>query len=150
MFEKINYNLFTLFNIGTLPASGTFASLFTVIFYFILTFFFSNFFFYILLFSVLIYSFFFLNKILIKFKNKDPKEIVIDEFIGQLIPLIACQQNLYLIIASFLSFRFFDITKIFPASYFDQKIKGSIGIIGDDIVAGLYSLIIIIIIKQYL
>ena len=92
----------------------------------------------------------FFTKILSNFSKDDPKEIVIDEFIGQLIPLIICDGNLLLILLSFISFRFFDILKIYPANIFDKKIKGPIGIIGDDIIAGIYSFIIIYVIKLYL
>jgi len=76
--------------------------------------------------------------------------VIIDEFIGQLIPLIICKGNLFLIIISFISFRFFDILKIFPANIIDKKIKGPVGIIGDDIIAGLYSLILIFSLKIYI
>ena len=83
-------------------------------------------------------------------ENKDPKEIVIDEFIGQSIPLLICGNDIILILISFVVFRIFDIFKIFPANIFDKKINGSIGIIGDDIIAGLYTLLIIYLIKSYL
>ena len=150
MIEKFNKNLFTLFGIGKLPASGTFGSFFTLLIYFILQKYFNNLTIIILLISVTLYSLIFLNKTIKNFKQKDPKEIVIDEYIGQMIPLIACGNNIYLILVAFISFRFFDITKIYPANIFDKKIKGPIGIIGDDIIAGIYSFIIIYVIKLYL
>ena len=150
MLNNINYLIFTLFNIGKLPASGTFGSIFTIIFYFAFYNFFSNLIFVIIIFGVLLYSLFFLQKTLSNFSKDDPKEIVIDEFIGQLIPLIICDGNLLLILLSFISFRFFDIFKIYPANIFDKKIKGPIGIIGDDIIAGIYSFILIYVIKLYL
>jgi phosphatidylglycerophosphatase A len=93
---------------------------------------------------VFFYTLFFLEKILKKsFTSSDPKEIVIDEFIGQSIPLIICGNNIFLIILSFLLFRLFDITKPWPASYFDLKIKNSIGVIMDDVIAGIYALLIV-------
>ena len=150
MLNNINYLIFTLFNIGKLPASGTFGSIFTVIFYFVFYNFFSKLIFVIIIIGVLLYSLFFLQKTLSNFSKDDPKEIVIDEFIGQLIPLIICDGNLLLILLSFISFRFFDILKIYPANIFDKKFKGPIGIIGDDIIAGIYSFIIIYVIKLYL
>jgi len=150
MLNNINYLIFTLFNIGKLPASGTFGSIFTIIFYFVFYNFFSNLIFVIIIIGVLLYSLFFLPKTLSNFSNDDPKEIVIDEFIGQLIPLIICDGNLLLILLSFISFRFFDILKIFPANIIDKKIKGPVGIIGDDIIAGLYSLILIFSLKIYI
>ena len=96
---------------------------------------------------ITIYSLLFLKRTLNNFEDKDPKEIVIDEFIGQLIPLLICNGNIYLICISFVCFRIFDIFKIFPSNIFDKKISGSIGIIGDDIVAGLYTMFIIYLIK---
>jgi len=150
MIEKFNKNLFTLFGIGKLPASGTFGSFFTLLIYFILQKYFNNLTIIILLIFVTLYSLIFLNKTIKNFKQKDPKEIVIDEYIGQMIPLIACGNNIYLILVAFISFRFFDITKIYPANIFDKKIKGPIGIIGDDIIAGIYSFIIIYVIKLFL
>ena len=150
MIEKFNKNLFTLFGIGKLPASGTFGSFFTLLIYFILQKYFNNLTIIILLISVTLYSLIFLNKTIKNFKQKDPKEIVIDEYIGQMIPLIVCGNNIYLILVAFISFRFFDITKIYPANIFDKKIEGPLGVIGDDIIAGIYSLMIIFIIKYNL
>ena len=150
MIEKFNKNLFTLFGIGKLPASGTFSSFFTLFFYFILEKYFNKLTIIILLIFVTLYSLIFLNKTIKNFKQKDPKEIVIDEYIGQMIPLIACGNNIYLILVAFISFRFFDITKIYPANIFDKKIEGPLGVIGDDIIAGIYSLMIIFIIKYNL
>jgi len=150
MIEKFNKNLFTLFGIGKLPASGTFGSFFTLLIYFILQKYFNNLAIIILLIFVTLYSLIFLNKTIKNFKQKDPKEIVIDEYIGQMIPLIACGNNIYLILVAFISFRFFDITKIYPANIFDKKIEGPLGVIGDDLIAGIYSLMIIFIIKYNL
>lgn len=150
MIEKFNKNLFTLFGIGKLPASGTFGSIFALLIYFILQKYFNNLAIIIFLIFVTFYSLIFLNQTIKNFKQKDPKEIVIDEYIGQMIPLIMCGNNIYLILVAFISFRFFDITKIYPANIFDKKIEGPLGVIGDDIIAGIYSLMIIFIIKYNL
>jgi len=147
MIDKINHQIFTLFNIGYLPASGTFGSLFTVLLYCMIIPFIHIFYLIMILLIITLYSWVYLDKNLKNYKNKDPKEIVIDEFIGQMIPLTICGSNLLLILTSFVLFRFFDITKIYPASIFDQKIKGSLGIIGDDIIAGIYSLVIVYFLK---
>jgi phosphatidylglycerophosphatase A len=121
MIEKFNKILFTLFGIGKLPAPGTFGSIFTLLIYFILQKYFTILTIIILLIFVTLYSLIFLNKTIKKFKQKDPKEIVIDEYIGQMMPLIVCGNNIYLILVAFISFRFFDITKIYPANIFDKK-----------------------------
>jgi len=133
-----------------LPASGTFGSIFAVIFYIIFYNFLPILGFIIIILVTFFYSLIFLQRTLSSFSNEDPKEIVIDEFIGQLLPLIICNGNLSLILLSFLTFRFFDISKLFPANIFDKKIKGPLGIIGDDVVAGIYSFITIYLTKLYI
>jgi phosphatidylglycerophosphatase A len=133
-----------MFGIGNLPISGTIASLATVIFYYLIYNYLGSFWFIFLLIIIFFYSLYFLEKIIKKnYTSTDPKEIVIDEFIGQSIPLIICENNFLLIILSFFLFRLFDITKPWPASYFDLKIKNSIGVIMDDVVAGVYTLLIV-------
>tara|TARA_B100000963_G_C22410067_1_gene572850 strand:+ start:215 stop:667 length:453 start_codon:yes stop_codon:yes gene_type:complete len=149
MLNKLNFLIFTFFYTGKLPASGTFASIITIFIYYFILFFFSKNIFILLFIIITIYSLFFLKDILKKFDDKDPKEIVIDEFIGQSIPLIVCGDNVILILISFIIFRVFDIFKIFPANIFDKNMDGTIGIIGDDVVAGLYTLLIIYLIKSY-
>ena len=149
MLNKLNFLIFTFFYTGKLPASGTFASIITIFIYYLIIFFFSKIIFISIFIIITIYSLFFLKYILKKFDNKDPKEIVIDEFIGQSIPLMICGNNIVLIFISFIIFRVFDILKIFPANIFDKKIDGTIGIVGDDVIAGLYTLLIIYLIKSY-
>ena len=88
-----------------------------------------------------------------EFDNKDPRQIVIDEVLGQAMPLILIvylsSKNLINIpveiyyLLSFILFRFFDIVKPFPVSYFDKQHKNFFGIIMDDIMAGLYTMLII-------
>jgi phosphatidylglycerophosphatase A len=119
-------------------------SLVTVIIYYLFYSYLNVLFFACFVFVVFFYSVYFLDKTLKKsFTSSDPKEIVIDEFIGQSIPLIICENNFILIILSFFLFRLFDITKPWPANYFDQKVKNSIGVIMDDVIAGIYTFLII-------
>ena len=92
-----------------------------------------------------------------EFENKDPRQIVIDEVLGQAMPLILIvylsSKNLINIpveiyyLLSFILFRFFDIVKPFPVSYFDKQHKNFFGIIMDDIMAGLYTMLIIYLIS---
>jgi phosphatidylglycerophosphatase A len=133
-----------LFGIGFLPISGTIGSLISIIAYYLFYNYLGIIFFLFFIIIVCLYSFYFLNKTLNQdFSSSDPKEIVIDEFIGQSIPLLICENNFFLIILSFLLFRLFDISKPWPASYFDLKIKNATGVIMDDIIAGLYTFLII-------
>ena len=83
----------------------------------------------------------------LKFYNKkDPKEVVIDEISGQFIAILGCVQSdkstyMFLsLLLSFVLFRFFDITKIGPIKRFENLPNG-IGIMADDIVAGLFALV---------
>lgn len=64
--------------------------------------------------------------------------IVIDEIVGMFITLIAVPDNPGAWIAGFLLFRFFDILKPFPVSWFDRHIHGGMGIMMDDVIAGIY------------
>ena len=75
--------------------------------------------------------------------KEDRSEIIIDEFIGQQVPLFFIEINILNIILSFIFFRFFDILKIFPCNYIDKNFKNSTGIIADDVIAGIQTLIII-------
>ena len=104
---------------------------------------------------VFIYSFYAVSEYIKYNENKDPKEIVIDEFIGQSIPIYLYEIShstskdskeavlFYLYI--FILFRFFDIKKPFPINFFDRKFKNSFGVIFDDVIAGLYVVLTLII-----
>ena len=96
-------------------------------------------------------------------KNKDPGEIIIDEFIGQTIPIYlyeishgtekSTDQAIVIYAICFVLFRFFDIKKPFPVSYFDKKQKNSFGVVMDDVCAGFYvvlSLICFMVVKSYI
>ena len=87
---------------------------------------------------LLIYFFFsviLISKIIKYEENKDPKFIVIDEFIGQASALLFCNQLILDYVLAFIGFRILDIFKPFPISYFD-KIKNSYGVLLDDLMAG--------------
>lgn len=73
------------------------------------------------------------------FGEKDSGKIVIDEVIGYLITMTAVSPSWLSIIAGFLLFRFFDITKIPPARYFDRNLKNGYGVVLDDVIAGIYA-----------
>lgn len=69
-------------------------------------------------------------------KNIDPSFIVCDEYIGQSLAILFCSQKITDYLLAFLIFRFLDIYKPFPISYFDNM-KNEYGVLLDDIVAGL-------------
>ena len=157
MLNKINFLFVTLFGIGRIKKiPGSFASLATTIFLFFL--------FHILnvspnivLFSVIVIFFISLYAVNIFIKdltNKDPKEVVIDEFIGQSIPIclyeiahegsIETDQVLTSYFIMFILFRIFDIVKPYPVSYYDKNFKNSFGVVMDDVCAGLYVVAVLV------
>ena len=166
MIKTFNLLFVTMFGLGKIKfIPGTIGSLATVL---ILYFFFhilhidSN----LILLGILIifiYSFVAVANHTKNSKNKDPGEIVIDEFIGQSIPIFlyeishgsAKQPDEAIIFygVCFILFRYFDIIKPFPVSYFDKKHKNSFGVIMDDVCAGFYvvlSLICFMVLKSYI
>ena len=155
--KKINVLISTFFGNGYISKiPGTFTSLSTLIILYI--FFeilhFNNLNYILILYSIIFfYSFYAVMDSETEFDNKDPRQIVIDEVLGQAMPLIflvyLSSKNVINIpieiyyLLSFILFRFFDIVKPFPVSYFDKQHKNFFGIIMDDIMAGLYTILII-------
>tara|TARA_B100001123_G_C15183835_1_gene976456 strand:- start:160 stop:651 length:492 start_codon:yes stop_codon:yes gene_type:complete len=157
MIKKINFLFVTLFGIGKLKKiPGTIASLVTILFLFFL-FRFLNFspnivlLFIIVIFFVSLYA---VNFFIKNLSNKDPKEVVIDEFIGQSIPICLYEvshntskefdQTFKFYLVMFVLFRIFDIIKPFPINYYDKNFKNSFGVIMDDVCAGLYVVAILV------
>ncbi len=158
MIKTLNYLFVTCFGIGSFRyAPGTITSLVTTVFLFslfhivILP---SNIIFLILL-IVFIYSFYAVSYYIKENDNKDPKEVVVDEFIGQSIPIYLyevshgtikdSQEAVLFYLYIFILFRYFDIKKPFPVNFFDKKFKNCFGVIFDDVVAGLYVVLTLII-----
>ena len=75
--------------------------------------------------------------------SRDPGVVVIDEIAGMLITMIAVPATPLNMALGFILFRIFDITKPFPVNFFDQRFHGGLGIMLDDVMAGIYSLIIL-------
>ena len=164
MIKTLNYLFVTCFGIGSFRyAPGTITSLVTAVLLFSLFHIInlSSNIILLILFLVFTYSFYAVSKYIKYSENKDPKEIVVDEFIGQSIPIYLYeiahgttkgpQESILFYLYIFILFRFFDIKKPFPVSYFDKKFKNSFGVIFDDVIAGFYvvlTLIIFMIIKS--
>ena len=157
MTKKINFLFVTLFGIGKISKiPGSIASLVTVIFLFIVL----NIFnfppdIFLTIIGVIFFLALYSIKIYVKdLDNKDPKEIVIDEFIGQSIPICLYEiaheglketnQVLTFYFIMFVLFRIFDITKPYPVSYYDKNFKNSFGVLMDDVCAGLYVVAILV------
>ena len=165
MIKNLDTLLVTMFGLGKIKLiPGTFGSLATII---ILYFFFhilnlSSFIILIGLIIIFIYSFLAIANHIKDKDNKDPNEIIIDEFIGQSIPIYlyeishgiekSSNEALIFYIICFILFRFFDIVKPFPVNYFDKNFKNSFGVIMDDVCAGFYvvlSLICFMVLNNY-
>ena len=166
MIKNLNTMFVTMLGLGKIKKiPGTFGSLATVIVLYYL-FHKINIPAYIILFGltvIFVLSFLSVSYHIKDSENKDPKEVIIDEFIGQSIPIylyeishgIEKSSNEAIVFygVCFILFRFFDIIKPFPVNYFDKNFKNSFGVIMDDVCAGLYvvlSLICFMILKGYL
>ena len=157
MNKKINYLFVTLFGIGKIKKiPGSVASLITTLFLFFL-FHILNVSANIVLISVIIIFFISLYTVNVFIKdldNKDPKEVVIDELIGQSIPICLYEiahegikntsEVLTFYFIMFILFRIFDIAKPYPVSYYDKNFKNSFGVIIDDVCAGLYVVAVLV------
>ena len=166
MIKTLNTLFVTMFGLGKIPKiPGTFGSLATIIILYIS--------FHILnissniiligLIFIFIFSFLAVSIHIKNIENKDPKEVIIDEFIGQSIPIYlyeishgtekSADEAIIFYAVCFVLFRFFDIVKPFPVSFFDRNFKNSFGVIMDDVCAGFYvvlSLICFMVFSSYL
>lgn len=141
---KINYLFFsTLFGIGKLTNfPGTLASFISLIFIWMIKQNLSATNVVILYLFFLIFSLFVVSNSLKKIKKKDPKEIVIDEFMGQFTCLLFLPNKIECYIIGFLLFRFFDIIKPYPINQIDKR-DDAMGVVFDDVLAGFFAGLII-------
>ena len=132
-------------------APGTIASLVTCLLFLLLINIFGVLILFICTIVIFCYSFVAINSSFDSFNTNDPQEIVIDEVVGQMLPLLAIPvyetlyptPKEYYCIAAFVLFRLFDIWKPFPINYIDNNTKGVLGIMLDDILAGAYTVIVL-------
>lgn len=73
----------------------------------------------------------------------DSSRIVLDEVCGMLIAGALLPPTVWALGLAFAAFRFFDIVKPFPASYFDHHVKNGAGVVADDLVAGVYANLVV-------
>ena len=165
MIKNFNSLFVTMFGLGKIRfMPGTFGSLATVIILYYL--------FHVLnisssivfmgLIIIFVYSFYAISEHIKGSENKDPSEIIIDEFLGQSIPIYLYEishgttkdgsETIVYYSLFFILFRYFDIMKPFPVNFFDKNFKNTFGVIMDDICAGFYvvlTLVCFMIIKSY-
>jgi len=165
MIDKFGKSILTLFGIGYFKyAPGTAASIVTCALWLLLYSWEINFLLLAFLYLIiLLYSIILIDKLSKKFSETDAKEIVIDEFLGMSLALFPFYVYLATrgwwhvmddfsgaVIACFILFRFFDIVKPFPINLIDKKLKNGLGVVMDDLIAGLFSLLIVWIVIFYI
>ena len=166
MIKVFNSLFVTMLGLGKIKfIPGTFGSLATtiILYYFFHVLIISPNIILLFLIIIFIYSFYAVSSHIENSKNKDPGEIIIDEFIGQSIPIYlyeishgtekAANESIIFYGICFVLFRYFDIMKPFPVSFFDKNFKNSFGVIMDDVCAGFYvvlSLICFMILKNFI
>lgn len=141
---KINSLFFsTLFGIGYFEKfPGTLASFFSLFIIWMLKYNFNIQMVLIFYIICLIFSFFVVSESLRIIKKKDPKQIVIDEYMGQFTTMLFLPNELKFYAVGFVLFRIFDIFKPFPINLIDRR-DDTIGVIFDDILSGFFAGIII-------
>ena len=150
IFNKV---FLTFFGSGLSPfAPGTFGSIATLPFMYILTLLGVNFWGLLTITVILtIAACIITDQVQKKHGLHDPQWIVIDEVVGMLTTwlFIFPSFNIKSALLVLVVFRIFDIFKVFPASYFDKKIKHGSGTILDDVISGLYAGIVILLLQKF-
>ena len=139
----------TLFGIGYSPiAPGTIGSIFSIVFLYFLIKFVSYSFLVIIFLIILFTSLKLIEKYSNLLKSHDSSTIVIDEFLGIFLIILFYDylkftNDFIMFFLILILFRFFDILKIFPINWVDKNIKNSLGVVLDDLLAGVYSIIVL-------
>lgn len=93
------------------------------------------------------------NRVIARLRIQDPGVIVWDEFVGQwiaLAPLLVAGASAWWIAAGFGLFRLFDVWKPWPVSWADRRVKGGLGVMLDDVIAGVYAALVLAIVMRFL
>ena len=137
MSDKLTKLLATFFYIGDVPvAPGTLASLVGLLIYIVL--YEQKIVFIVLMFAVLIAGFLVSGRMEKIVKQKDPSCIVIDEVAGSMIAFCFLPITVPVLFTAFFLFRAFDMFKIYPMNTLENR-PGALGVMMDDVVAGLYT-----------
>lgn len=136
----------TFFYVGYLPfIPGTFGSLAGIFLFYILK---NNALTYILVtFVLMVMGFLSAGRAEKIFNTRDSRHIVLDEVVGMLLGLLFLPYDMKLVVSGFFLFRLLDTLKPYPAGSI-QRLHGSLGIMGDDIVAGIYTNFILQIVSR--
>ena len=146
MSKKIALVIATYFGLGLSPkAPGTVGSVGTIPLAFVLAYFFFIFCFVIVSILIFVVGTLATDEIIRDQEEKDPGKVVVDEVVGQLLAftfvadsmLYHNLQNWWIYLLGLAAFRFFDICKMGPVKWFDSKMKNAVGVMMDDVCAGL-------------
>ncbi|MDD4182656.1 MAG: phosphatidylglycerophosphatase A [Candidatus Omnitrophica bacterium] len=146
LFDKLTIAITTLFGVGYAPLlSGTLASVVAVIIFLLIG---ANYYFLIFTGISILLSFLLSGRAEKIFNEKDCKKIVIDDFSGMLLSLLFVPYDIRFVVCAFILFRIFDAFKIWPIDKI-ECLKGAPGVVGDDLMAGFYSLIALWIVRLF-
>ena len=148
----------TIFGIGNIPfAPGTFGSIFAWILFIVVSHFLDITNMVVLCVFIIAISIWVCDKASNDLIERDHKSIVIDELAGMwlcLLPVLflasSQQERIIYAVLALIFFRIFDILKPYPISYLDEKFKNGFGIVLDDLVAGIFAIIVTIVITSLL
>ena len=143
--NKVLVCIVTCCYVGYIPgAPGTYASILGCVFIYFFPSIFGNIFFCIglILFSIVCVNFF-------TYDGEDPGYIVIDELAGICVAMAGHSITLTTTVIGFVLFRIFDIAKPFPIKQ-SERLKGAYGIVADDVIAGIFANVLLIILGQFL
>ena len=147
---RISEWIASCFKVGYLPlAPGTWGSIFAILLWWVFLKDLSTFIFCIIIVVLFFTGIVVSNTIINHNQDNDPSYVIIDELVGQWIALLIIPDGYYNILIIFVLFRFFDIIKPWPIRYFEQLPKG-LGVMSDDVVAGLFTFILTQIINIYI
>mgnify|MGYP001457858497 FL=1 len=147
---KISEWIATCFKVGYLPlAPGTWGSVFAILLWWVLLKDLNTYIFGIVIIIFLLIGIVVSNIIIDQSGDHDPSHIIIDELVGQWLALFLLPEGFFNIAISFILFRFFDIIKPWPIRLIEKLPKG-LGVMSDDLTAGLITLVLIQVINIYL
>jgi phosphatidylglycerophosphatase A len=160
MIKIINISILSMLAIGRSKyAPGTVASFVTALIFILFFNFKFNIIYIIICVSLIfVYSVYTIDSYIGYFDEIDSREIVIDEFVGQSIPILIAYSFIpkndidnfvFYTLLSFATFRLFDITKPYPINKIDKYMKNGFGVMLDDVIAGIYSSVILLLVVLF-
>ena len=148
MNDRLNTIISSFFFLGNSPfAPGTVGTLGAIPLYYLMVTYLSGSQYIILLFLLLVLSIRVSSNAVRIYKREDPQEVVIDEVVGFLVTMAFLAPTIINIVLGFLLFRAFDILKPFPCRRL-EKLPGGYGIVMDDIAAGVWANVLLVVINS--